>query len=68
MLNYHICKTATGDFLLVPATWLSDNKKLCKWPPYEDMREVNNAISQMEEPDSDWDDVEIHAIVMSKST
>lgn len=66
MLNYNICKISTGDFRIVPINWFSENNATFQWPPYENINEVNTAICNMCVPESDWDEISLDKILMSK--
>ncbi|XP_025163693.1 uncharacterized protein LOC112590664 [Harpegnathos saltator] len=66
MFNYNICKISTGDFRIVPKNWLSKNKATFQWPSYKNVNEVNTAICNMCEPESDWDEISFDKMLMSK--
>ncbi|XP_071581960.1 uncharacterized protein [Temnothorax nylanderi] len=66
MLKYNICKISIGDFRIVPIGWFSENNEKFKWPSYENINEVNAAIYNVQEPESDWDEINVDKILMSK--
>jgi len=50
---YSIVEFNDGIFA-IPSIWLSANKKICKWPPYDE-RKLLKAISKKEEPKETWE-------------
>ncbi|KAJ8668417.1 hypothetical protein QAD02_016192 [Eretmocerus hayati] len=65
---FAIIKDENGVKRVVATTWLSDDLDTFKWPPFDDVAKVVKAVTDLVEPDDDWDDFEVTKFIRYKDT